>query len=547
MAKTTLWGNTDSDQDWSNANNWNNGVPVTGDTITLDGNEADYDGDLTVSGPVNNPPAGTFHFTVTGDYTSGDLTDTGVTLGTVTISYVECQVQTCADLVVNGGDVADTLISGAMSVSGSITIQNSGTLVLTSQALSANTLVMTGNTLLAVTGQTVTVAASVTIASSSDISINAGGTLNMGSFVSTGGTLILSSTADLVCSGDFNSAGGAITWTVTSGASLEFDANANVDLAGGSSNLALTSDSDLVFLSKPVLKSFTSSSDIDGGSFGMDIYGDFLLSVVGTAWTNSGTITVKANSTVSLNTITIVLDEFVVDTGVDLIIATSNIFAEKISVLAGGTVTPATVHGLNINNPPANDFINLAEEVDVPVTLTLDASRSNSTPLLSSSNLTVAAPGFTVTQTGACIIGGTTDIRGTAGNETIFNTRNCDLQAVLLGSAAPVVDLPGILGLSGSCKVASIVRGNAATTTSGINFGTSYTALSGSIDGTSLTITADDDAAFIDGLGTATISLCVPANKIHVYSCTDAGNNGANMDFDEYAVINSGSLLGCGI
>ena len=111
-----------------------------------------------------------------------------------------------------------------------------------------------------------------------------------------------------------------------------------------------------------------------------------------------------------------------------------------------------------------------------------------------------------------------------------------------------------------SVKVGDVIGGLASIAANVVDFGSAYIEIQNgkAIDfddgaaGTAIgTLTADDGACHIVGIGTATVDWVIPAaatDVIHCHECVDGGNNHADrVTFDEHAHPGSLALLGVGI
>jgi len=147
----------------------------------------------------------------------------------------------------------------------------------------------------------------------------------------------------------------------------------------------------------------------------------------------------------------------------------------------------------------------------------------------------------------------------TNGKKTVLSmTAGYALKLVKSGTATGKLKLGygsgtggGGLVTNGCVCLAGVEKGHADNTQCTWSMGSSYVQCSGTIQcGSAAPIvlsTTAHDVVHIEGLGTGHIDYANPATRIHCHNMTDDGHNGANVDFDKYAVPGSLALCGVGV
>lgn len=221
-----------------------------------------------------------------------------------------------------------------------------------------------------------------------------------------------------------------------------------------------------------------------------------------------------------------------------------------------GTLNPATTQYLQLEDPTDN-FWSFTGTITAVVQCILSGDESSGAAITLTDKqffLMNRTAGHTLTMDGDLDVG--------SGEVYVFDNNNseaCTLDmnnysltgSVVLGKKAANTR-NGILTLRGaSHKIISVADGNASNNGNILNLDESYVEITGSggteLDGTNITVTATLDCCHVEGLGAATIDNVSPDNMVHAHNCTDGGSNGANIDFDAYAVPGSLALMGVGV
>ena len=120
-----------------------------------------------------------------------------------------------------------------------------------------------------------------------------------------------------------------------------------------------------------------------------------------------------------------------------------------------------------------------------------------------------------------------------------------------LGNGTALSTAGGGLVNNGCVCLAGVEKMQPENTQCTWSMGSSYVQCSGTLQcGSAAPIdlsTTAHDVVHIEGMGTGHIDYADPATRIHCHNMTDDGHNGANVDFDKYAVPGSLALCGVGV
>ncbi len=335
-----------------------------------------------------------------------------------------------------------------------------------------------------------------------------------------------------VCSGLVLAAGG--TLVVAAGNSLDVEAG-DFSFDGGT----LTFNVDL---------NLTGDFDLGGGD--IDTNGNSLVITDGAISTAAAALTLleiqtKGASSIAWDEATNLIDSLHVSTG--SLNLTGNVVTRAITSVAGTAITRAAAQTLTIRNFSNGTFVDIQGDCDVNLMsiFMLDGARSNAGRIHNVNGLTLRGVGTQLTQVGEV------DIGGTAGTLSVFdfsaggNVTTFDITAsyssignTKLGSTADdnnngVINYhSGTLRITGTLE-AGHVTGNLANA---LHLNSSFVEIANGaeIDGANITVTADDEAVHIVGIGTATLTDFEPDNVVHSHECVFAGATAAgNTDTTE--------------
>ena len=288
----------------------------------------------------------------------------------------------------------------------------------------------------------------------------------------------------------------------------------------------------------------TGNFDLAGGT--IDTNSKDLIVTDGTISYSSGVVTelnLVTNGTgdITWNTTSNPITFLTVSTGT--LSKTGPTVVKKLLVQSGATLT--STNPLRIRQATSNDYIDIQGTFEGTGDLDIQgqADVSNSGRIVLGDDVTLTIGAFasptTLTFTGE-IKSADTIIRGLAGTNSCvaqINSPFVDLGDVLLGQAG--VDRAGILNLTATAKIASLAQTATATSTEGLNLNSAFVELTGIVDGTGVTVTADDEAVHIVGIGGSADITNVDitgGNAVHTHECLDndaaVGANGAEITFN---------------
>jgi len=131
---------------------------------------------------------------------------------------------------------------------------------------------------------------------------------------------------------------------------------------------------------------------------------------------------------------------------------------------------------------------------------------------------------------------------------TVITPAAVKVGTLILGNASGTGS--GIFNTTGSVLVGGIKKGHADNSQNALTLNESYIECSGTFDGDGITITDTKDTVHINGRGTGTIQNVATNNQIHAHDFATYGSGATantNVDEDEWATVNSSSLMGVGV
>ncbi len=506
MAKATTWTfGADPDTDFENAANWNNGVAVAGDTISI--------GETQVPG-ANRPAAGEFLFNINTGVAIVNLNDwlNGATIGTVAVNHASAVVMPGANF--GGG----TVTAGYLFITNNIANSAAVTVGAAAGILEIGAATLTGDVVLAVGGT---------------LKGGGAGAVVDGAVTATGAATVNWASGQLDIIGSLDANGNTITHSnidAGGGNNLTCDLTGNLDLgstAAGLQGLDVTVSANTTTKTTEALVCrdfrFSGGTYVPGG-LQQNIYGD----LYGSGWTVTvGTAVWKQWITgKKVGTSTRTLYTYELAAGITITTDTRSTRIKKLIAPLTSTLTGTQI--IEVNGGLASWWAGVDGTISCPV----NVRNTTSAP---GGNITIVDKALIVLSTGTNALTLPIVDIGT-GNLTIFGDGAGDSMTVTLTGALTCRDIAlgdsdsnglGALTLAATAAIRSVAEGgaNAANT---INLASCVITQTGTFNGTNITPT-NTAARFIGGTisnldasGTATIDALA--------GVTDGGGN-TNINF----------------